>query len=164
MRVRFFSIPAVADAQAAEELNRFLAGNRILSMERHLIPDGPRSLWAVCVTYDDGGPRAPSPSRVVVRSGEKPDFRTLLTEPEFAVFSRFRVLRKSLAERDGIPIYAVLSNDHLARIVRERMDTVSQLREIQGVGESRIEKYGEAFLAVIREAALPAPEPPADAA
>jgi superfamily II DNA helicase RecQ len=72
------------------------------------------------------------------------------------VFARLRALRKERADADGVPAYAVFTNDQLAEMVQHRAVTAAALREIAGVGEARAEKYGAAFLAVLTEAALPA--------
>lgn len=54
MRLHFATIP-IHDAQGpAAELNRFLASHRVLSVDRQLVQDGPRSAWAVCVAFVDG--------------------------------------------------------------------------------------------------------------
>src|SRR5258708_6077792 len=164
MQFRFFTIPVHDSGGAAEELNRFLNAHRILAVERHLLADAANSAWVVCVSFDEAG----AARRTVPASprGPKVDYREVLSEPEFAVFARLRALRKPQADQEGVPPYAVFTNEQLARIVQDRIVTVTGLRELQGVGESRAEKYGAAFLAVIQGAALPPsmPAPVADEA
>ena len=55
MQLRFFTIPIHGGEGIADELNRFLAGSRILSIDRHLAQDGSNSAWAVCVSFESGG-------------------------------------------------------------------------------------------------------------
>lgn len=153
MQYRFFTIPVIGDEEWETELNTFLKAERVLNVDRHLIQDGRNSVWAICVSYQDGARQGTKDKRA------KPDYRNLLSDPEFAVFSRMRSLRKQLADQEGIPAYAVFTNDHLAEIVQRRADTPKTMREIDGIGEARIEKYGAAFQAVIKEAALPPREP-----
>ncbi len=50
MRLHFFTVPIHDDGTASQVLNRFLAANRVIDVERHLIPDGSRSVWVFCVT------------------------------------------------------------------------------------------------------------------
>jgi hypothetical protein len=38
------------------------------------------------------------------------DYREVLKPEEFEVFSRLREWRKAVAEKEGIPVYAVLTN------------------------------------------------------
>lgn len=85
----------------------------------------------------------------------------MLNEQDFAVYAKLRALRKELAEKEGIPAYAVLTNEQMAEMVQRRVQTKAALREIAGIGDARIDKYGESFLQLLREAA-PAPVPNTD--
>ena len=55
-------------------------------------------------------------------------------------------VRKSLAERDGVPIYAVFTNEQLAEIVRRDVSSVAELSKMRGVGKSKIDKYSASIL------------------
>jgi len=94
MRFKFFTIPLHNTDQVENELNRFLAGHRITSVEKHFVEAGESSAWSLCVGYVEGG-QPPSP----VKRG-KIDYRDVLAEDEFAVFVKLRSLRKALA-REG---------------------------------------------------------------
>jgi len=59
----------------------------------------------------------------------------VLNPEEFELFSRLRDLRKKLADREEVPVYAILTNAHLAEIVRNRVTTREGLSAIKGVGE-----------------------------
>jgi hypothetical protein len=48
------------------------------------------------------------------------DYREVLSPPEFAVYDRLRTLRKELAQAEGLPPYAVFSNEQLAAFVQRR--------------------------------------------
>jgi hypothetical protein len=52
MQLRFFTIPIQGGEEAAEELDRFLAAERILSVDRRFVEDGGASAWALCVSYE----------------------------------------------------------------------------------------------------------------
>ncbi len=146
MRMKYFSIPALSPEQAEEDVARFLGSHRILAIERHFVVDGPASYWAICVSYVQSEVSGPSTKRP-----EKIDYREALSEQEFANFSRLRNLRKSVADREGVPPYALFNNEQLAIMVRDRVITRERLASIDGVGPGRIEKYGEAFLALLAE-------------
>ena len=128
----------------------------MLSVERQFVPDGANSFWAMCLCYDDSTTATPLTRPGFTAKRGKVDFKEVLSDSEFAVFARLRALRKERADADGVPAYAVFTNDQLAEMVQHRAVTVAALREIAGVGEARAEKYGAAFLAVLTEAALPA--------
>ena len=51
MAYRFFQISVRDRGLSAEELNRFLRGHRILSVERRWVDLGTESFWSFCVDY-----------------------------------------------------------------------------------------------------------------
>jgi superfamily II DNA helicase RecQ len=54
-----------------------------------------------------------------------------------------------VAEKEGVPVYTVLTNEQLAQMVQKKVSSKAGLKEIEGVGEARVEKYGEAVLRVL---------------
>ncbi len=147
MRMKYFAIPALNPEPSEEDVTRFLASHRVLGIERHFVFDGAASYWAICVTHVQSEARAPTPKRP-----EKiVDYREVLSGQEFVNFSRLRTLRKALADREGVPSYALFNNEQLASMVRDRIVTRQHLAAIEGVGPGRLEKYGEPFLALLLE-------------
>jgi len=148
MQLRFFRIPAGDTGCFAEELNAFLRGHRILTVQREFVSGADGAWWAICVEYlsaaADTGPAANGTGK------GKIDYREKLNAEDFAVFSALRDVRKELAERDGVPVYAVFTNEQIAEMVTSKADSLTALRKIDGVGDSRIEKYGERFVAALR--------------
>jgi len=65
--------------------------------------------------------------------------------------------RKAAAERDGVPVYAVLTNEQLAGIAAKRPESLAGLKEIEGLGDAKAGKYGAEVLAVV---ALPGNQQP----
>ncbi len=74
------------------------------------------------------------------------DYREVLNDKDFALFAKLRDLRKTLAEQESVPAYAVFNNGQLAAMVQKRVTSKAALAAIEGVSAARIEKYGEAFL------------------
>lgn len=108
MQLQFFKVP-VHVANAADELNRFLSTHRVSSIDRQFVADGPNSAWSICVTYEAGDPPRPT-----TKAKERIDYREILPEDQFRIFSKLRDLRKELSERDEVPAYTVFNNEHLA--------------------------------------------------
>jgi len=145
MKFRFFTIPVMNPIQMGEELNTFIAGHRIISVEKKFVDNGDSSFWTFCLTYleSDGGYSGTKPAKI--------DYKTVLNEGEFSLFVRLRQLRKELAEKEGIPAYAIFTNDQLADMIRNRAATEADLLNIGGVGKSRVEKYGKEFLSLVNQ-------------
>ncbi|QLH37826.1 MAG: HRDC domain-containing protein [Defluviicoccus sp.] len=53
-----------------------------------------------------------------------------------------------------MPIYAVFTNEQLAEIARRRVDTLTALGAIDGIGPARLERYGAAVLSIVETTPL----------
>ncbi len=62
------------------------------------------------------------------------------------LFQRLRALRKQLADERHIAPYMVFSDATLRAMVRRRPKTEEELLAISGVGQVKLERYGEVFL------------------
>jgi superfamily II DNA helicase RecQ len=150
MELQFFHIPARAPGEFVEELNRFLRGHRVLMVQRELVREEGGAYWAVCVEYLPAAPAAGKGAAAPAKP--KVDYREILSEADFAVFSRLRELRKRIAEQEAAPVYAVFTNEQMAAMVTGKVGSLAALQAIEGVGAARVEKYGAAFLTVLNEA------------
>lgn len=152
----FFTIPALSPALEQAALSQFLATHRVASIEKQWIAAGTDSAWAICVTVALGQDALPDtlkmPSAKTIRTPQV-DYRALLNPDDFALFAILRNLRKDIAAQEGVPVYALFSNEHLATMAIERPNNIEALRSIEGVGEVRIRKYGAAFIALLRSQA-----------
>jgi superfamily II DNA helicase RecQ len=148
MPFRFLQIPARGCEQTESEMNLFLQSHRVLTVDRHLVDAGEKSFWAICIDYLEGAERSTSRRG---RSGQQNriDYREVLSAEEFVKFSVLREVRKTLAAEDAVPVYAVMTNKQLAEIVQTQVSDRQGLSAISGLGEARVEKYGDRILQVM---------------
>jgi superfamily II DNA helicase RecQ len=149
VKFRFFAIPARSPEAGEQALNAFCAERRVLSVEKELVADGGESYWAICVCYLEG---ADSVRGALGGKRDRVDYKAVLSERDFAVYAELRNLHKSIAEQEGVPAYALFTNDQLAEMVTRRATTLAALGEIDGVGKARLDKYGLLFLALVQKA------------
>jgi ATP-dependent DNA helicase RecQ len=67
-----------------------------------------------------------------------------------ALFQELRALRKALADAQRKPAYIVFSDKVLLEMAARRPSTPEALLDVPGVGPAKLERYGEAFLEVLR--------------
>ena len=76
----------------------------------------------------------------------------LSDEETDTLFEVLRELRTDLASEAGVPPYVVFSDSTLKEMSRVRPSSRLEMLQIKGVGQSKLDKYGEAFLSRIKNA------------
>ena len=137
-----FYVSPFGEKSVTDELNIFLRSHRIVNVEKRLI-DGERGTgWVFLIEYGNVDNKTSTNSS----STQRIDYREVLNPVEYALYDKLRDLRKQIAEKSGIPIYAVFTNDQLAGMVKKPPKAAKDLLSISGVGEARVKQYGEAFV------------------
>ncbi len=67
------------------------------------------------------------------------------------LFEILREVRKTISARDGVPPYIVFSDSTLREMSEVAPSDEKELLEIKGVAQMKLERYGEDFLAAIRD-------------
>ena len=84
--------------------------------------------------------------------GLHPARMKLVGRPEGALFDRLAEVQLQLARgEDGTGKYLSCTHSTLRAIVERRPSTPGELVAIQGMGEQKVERFGAAFLAVLRD-------------
>lgn len=131
-----------------EEMNKFLRGNKVVDISKSFVQQGNVAYWSFCVTYLVGVP--PKVQQPGERK-EKVDYKQILGEAEFVRFALLRTLRKQLAENDAVPAFAVFTDAELAEMAKMSELSAKNLLKINGIGEKRVEKYGEPLCRMFTE-------------
>lgn len=137
-------MPTQFSDEAEAQLNQFIAQHKVISVKRSVIKTN-QPHWAFCVEYIAGqyAPNQPSP---------KIDYREYFSDDDdFKTYVSLRELRKGLAQEASVPPYAVFNNAQLAAFVERRVITRETMAKIDGVGESRLQKWSEHFLPVLKQ-------------
>ncbi len=74
-----------------------------------------------------------------------------VAERDADLFDKLRALRKQLADAQGVPAYIVFSDGTLAAMAAQRPANENELLDVSGVGPAKLEKYGQAFLQLLRD-------------
>jgi ATP-dependent DNA helicase RecQ len=93
-------------------------------------------------------PEPPAPRRGGLAPAAGPDVS------DAAVFEALRVLRRKVADERGVPPYLIFSDASLRDMARVRPATLDEFREVKGVGDWKLETFGERFVAAVRQACL----------
>jgi len=85
------------------------------------------------------------------RAGRAAELAGLPVDEE--LYEELRRLRKRLADEQNVPAYVIFSDATLAEMAARRPTTSHELLAVNGVGQTKLERYGDAFLAAIAERA-----------
>lgn len=67
------------------------------------------------------------------------------------LFDALRACRRDLAAQSGVPPYVIFHDSTLREIAAARPATLNDLGRLAGVGARKLDAYGDAFLAVVRQ-------------
>jgi ATP-dependent DNA helicase RecQ len=81
-----------------------------------------------------------------------PAHKTHESDADKPLFEELRKLRKRIADEKGLPAYIVFADTTLKAMAAHRPQTEKALLSIPGVGNKKLEQYGEMFLNALRDA------------
>ncbi|HEX2235275.1 MAG TPA: 3'-5' exonuclease, partial [Actinomycetota bacterium] len=134
---------------------RRASGDAAVEEERRLLYVGiTRARTHLCLSWSDGGRSVPS--RFLDALGERP---TLPRGPasegrereDGATVRRLKAWRLERARGDGVPAYVVLHDRTIEAIAGARPATLVELGRIEGIGPTKLERYGGDILRVLAD-------------
>lgn len=140
MQIKLFTIPIGDSGAAVEEMNRFLRGNKILEVENQLISNANGAYWCFCVRYVE---KAYVPAE---EQRPKVDYKKVLDEATFQKFARLREIRKRVAAEEGVPAFAVFTDEELAGLARLETITPKTMLSVKGIGDKKVERFARHFI------------------
>ena len=132
---------------------------------RHLLATGvleSQGEWGVLAPTDAAKPVLRGEQQVLMReevvsraagrsSSWKKNAISDLTDEQQETFERLRLWRLEEAREQGVPPYVVFGDATLRALSTHLPQSNEALLEISGIGQSKLERYGEAVLALLAE-------------
>lgn len=150
MPFRTFFLPGLRPSEGDSELNDFLSKHKLISLEKRWVQSDEHIGWCFCVEYSLPRQHAEGPRREV--PGNRPDMRTRLSPDDFRIYCRLKEWRLALSTKQVVAPYLVFTNEQLAQAIEMRATSREDLARIAGVGDSRIENYGDQLLGELADA------------
>jgi superfamily II DNA helicase RecQ len=145
MRIKIINIRVPDSSLGEEELNRFLATHKVVSVDKTCVQFGQNACWSFVISYLSEQKSDDSNKRSAV------DYKEVLNDEDFSRFAQLRDLRNRLAKEEGKPAYAIFTNEQLAKLVTDRVTSKETMAAIAGIGESRIAHYADRFLPLLQK-------------
>jgi superfamily II DNA helicase RecQ len=81
---------------------------------------------------------------------EKPEFALVSDISSNTLFQKLVALRRDIAKEANVPPYIIFHDTTLKDMASKLPVDLDSMREISGVGNTKLEKYGSKFVAVIK--------------
>ena len=105
---------------------------------------GHEQAWLATIRRDES-------SRPVRAKGRpRPEPKPSVGQPDSTLLERLRTLRLDMARQAGVPAYVVLSDKVLTDVALAAPTTLEAFGQVSGIGQYKKEKYGPAFVRVVR--------------
>jgi len=91
------------------------------------------------------------PRLQLVKTTAKQKRRSVSVNADNKLFAKLRHLRKQIADQENLPPYVIFSDVSLSEMSELMPTNDSQFLSITGVGHIKLDKYGEDFLAEIKQ-------------
>ena len=145
MQFKIFTIPVADDGTATEEMNRFLRSHKVLESEQQLVSTKNGTHWHFCIKYlaNAQPDKSDAKSEIKSQNSSKVDYKDILDEKTFAVFSILREIRKKIAEEAGMPVYAIFTNEELPGIAALDDIQPETIKTVKGIGDKKTNRFGK---------------------
>jgi superfamily II DNA helicase RecQ len=143
MTIKIVTIPFDGEKKIfyEEELNNFILKKNIKILTPAFFESGHGKYWTVFIEYDDillGHEEKTKKDKIPELGGHQ----KLLLDKLFEI-------RRTLADKDGIPVFIIASNKQLSDVALKMPKTLDQLKEISGFGGKKIKKYGQQIIGIV---------------
>jgi ATP-dependent DNA helicase RecQ len=90
----------------------------------------------------------------VMKTASRSQDGTRASSTDGSLFERLRALRKRLADESGLPPYVIFHDSTLREMAEQMPLDLDQFATLPGVGQAKLARYGEQFIAALREYAM----------
>ncbi|WP_116132785.1 DNA helicase RecQ [Tropicimonas sp. IMCC34043] len=85
----------------------------------------------------------------LARVAARPAVRMQVAEEDAPLLSALKAKRRALAEAAGVPAYVIFADRTLIEMAERRPGTLDEMAGVNGVGATKLERFGATFLEVI---------------
>jgi superfamily II DNA helicase RecQ len=148
MPIRIFTIPFNEETQTFHDdlVQQFCVNKRVHKIETKFFTRNHQPFWTVAIHF---GQILSEEKNIRISGSPAPE--DLLDDQQKALLLRLKEWRRGAAEAAGFPVYLVATNAHLVAIIKNKCVTLESLKLVKGFGKSKMEKYGQAITAMVRQ-------------
>ena len=130
---------------------------RQLIVAGHLRADAARFGALVLTETSRGVLRGETPLRFredpkgPVTVTRRPAKERVVAEEDLELWDALRACRQSFANEHNVPAYVIFHDKTLHEMLAFRPQTAAEMLDISGVGQTKLDRYGDGFLSILRD-------------
>ncbi|PZU80907.1 MAG: aldolase [Chryseobacterium sp.] len=146
MKVKVLKIRISEEFQNTDEtlVNDFISRYDVMNMSSKLVQDEINH-WSVLIYYQEKSKQSIS-NKMSVNSEED------LSDEEKIIYSKLKDWRYEKSKELNQPPYIIFHNTHLMSIAKFKPYNLQDLEQINGLGESKIKRFGSEIIEVLENA------------
>jgi superfamily II DNA helicase RecQ len=161
-KIRIFNLKLTPEGFNTKDLDDFVENVKVLNIWEHMLID--QNIWAILIRYEEtqyihpkkstytsssthpNQSSSSSSNAITYQSEQKSTQYETLTKEEQERFDCLKQWRKAQVQDSSRPAYSVLNDQVLYEISRKNPQTLSELKSIKGMGDSKLSQYGEGLI------------------
>lgn len=158
MKVKVFKIRLNPEFLEKDEniVNEFLENHKISKTATSFVEIGD-TFWTILVYYNETVQADEKPKRYIKEETKDVKFEFTredlennpLNEIEIKILTNLKTWRQDKSNEQNLPPYIIFTNNDLIAVTKYKPNDISQLYNIKGFGDTKIEKYGDDIIAII---------------
>jgi len=126
--------------------NEFIADKEVTFFQPQFFNRGDKFYWSVFIQYQHLEGSDKGKFNLKENSEAKKEILKELTEEQFTLFKSLKGWRMEKAKQEGIPPFIVLKDEQLIEIIKTKPESLESLKNINGIGDKKAQKYGQEIL------------------
>lgn len=139
MEIRIFTLAfdVMTESFPDEILAEFCINKKVNHLNSQFFLAEGKPYWSVAIHYE-----------VLEKAGVGK--MRMLNEEEQKLFERLKVWRREKAVKDGFPAYMIATDNQMAEMVRQKIQSLESFKSIKGFGKQRTGKYGKEIVNLVK--------------
>lgn len=149
MKIKIFTLKFIPEQEEfdTEELDDYISDKEVLSFDKQFFTHNNCPYWSVMISCRDND--SVNKKENEKKRGYKKDFYKTLDDNQKPLYDVLRKWRLARSKKEGMPPYIIFNNRQLTAIVINKPKNITELREINGIGDSKAENYGPDILELV---------------
>ncbi len=150
MKIKIFNIRLTEEHLKSDQkaINDFLETVKMKKSSTSLV-EGKTNFWSIIIHYEEKHDDDLSVKRNSIEKKQPKLTEADLTKNELIIVECLKQWRTDKAQEEMVPPYMILSNLNIYSVAKDKPTTFSELLNVNGFGEKKVDKYGDDIISLL---------------